>query len=874
MDKLLERASASSGATMLIPDLQRPYLWKPYQVTLLIDSLIRGWPFGTLLLWRVNHKEVQGIPFRPFWTVCDRTTEADGAHVAQMNPPADYHMVLDGQQRVQSLLLALQGDDWGFKLEDRDWNEEVKEQRPRGRQTKYRHWSKASLCFDLDKFLLEYERHDGSLLAVDFRGVLTWAVTDPQGGQSNFPKANDEGPLPKAYAQPSRLIRLSRLWKEAPPNPALHEAQFRNLVKPLLAKHGVAPEKIDKLLPPMGELMTTLRDVKLADVTFLELQPFDEKTWTHDTYNDAVVNIFTRLNSAGRILSREEITLAWLKVGWTNEETGGKSAGQCFAELDKDLREYDLSLEVDELVNAASFVWSVSNKDGRLLSDPDLLKGDVIRPMALVLSKRWNVVQKAFTTGAKALEQRGIAYGPRGHFSSLYALEIFWAWVFAAETWKANQPLGELQTDDFEKKCSDSVNRYLDRWIMCSQWAGVWSGSSSSQIEVYAKALADLIKALDPLKDTSEAHKVWDDCFKGLVDSLSSGASANVANMSAPSRERVSLYRNLLWIWHRLDSDRWDKSKVQLRVGKSRVNPEVDHIVPVALWKRKIQSVVASQPDPMQPTAKMAFGNGDEADSQFLINRLGNCALLEKNFNISKGDKTLKFFLTQIHEVKQKKISIDAWCAALSIPKPILDPDAANADEISNAIDARDSEMRDELADFIRGQKVRVDVYTPVERKVVQPAGATTEAAPSTGDATPSTEEANVHSASGADVDHSAEEATDTPQSATPRAGADMAGLRAAYREDPELRLIVDHFGSRQRNQHQTDINAFVRSLGRADTPVARSAVLRAFRRLDALGVGRFILGRRGQETRFEWYQKSLSVRDLAAEDKPVAEAE
>jgi len=26
-------------------------------------------------------------------------------------------MVLDGQQRVQSLLLALGGDDWGFKLE-------------------------------------------------------------------------------------------------------------------------------------------------------------------------------------------------------------------------------------------------------------------------------------------------------------------------------------------------------------------------------------------------------------------------------------------------------------------------------------------------------------------------------------------------------------------------------------------------------------------------------------------------------------------------------------------------------------------------------------------------------------------------------------
>jgi uncharacterized protein with ParB-like and HNH nuclease domain len=94
-------------------------VWTPNQVTLLIDSLIRGWPFGTLLLWKVNHQELEGIPFRPFWTVVNRTGDANGAQVTQMNPPASYHMVLDGQQRVQSLLLALGGDDWGFTLEDR-----------------------------------------------------------------------------------------------------------------------------------------------------------------------------------------------------------------------------------------------------------------------------------------------------------------------------------------------------------------------------------------------------------------------------------------------------------------------------------------------------------------------------------------------------------------------------------------------------------------------------------------------------------------------------------------------------------------------------------------------------------------------------------
>ena len=39
---------ATINATYVIPDLQRPYVWSPRQVTMLVDSLFRGWPFGSL----------------------------------------------------------------------------------------------------------------------------------------------------------------------------------------------------------------------------------------------------------------------------------------------------------------------------------------------------------------------------------------------------------------------------------------------------------------------------------------------------------------------------------------------------------------------------------------------------------------------------------------------------------------------------------------------------------------------------------------------------------------------------------------------------------------------------------------------------------
>ena len=419
LHQLLEKASASTGATVLIPDLQRPYVWTPNQVTLLIDSLIRGWPFGTLLLWKVDSDQFQGIPCRCFWNVVDRTNDATESAVTQMNPPAEYHMVLDGQQRLQSLLLAVGGDSWGFKLEDRDWNVEIKDKRPRGRQSKYAHWSMATLCFDLDGFLKQYAETGRRFSDIDFRKVLSWAITDPAKGLSPFPKPeNYELPLVKAYSPENggRYVRFARLWKAAQPTHALKEAQFQSIVRPVLEQHGVNAGKIDALLQPMGELMTTLRDVKMYDVNYLELQPFNEAIWTRASYNDAIVNIFTRLNTAGRSLTREEITLAWLKVGWESASTLGESAGQCFTTLRDEFGNRGLEIAMDELVAVCSFIWSVF-RNGRLLDNSDLLNGEVIRPMASDLSKRWAQVRTALLEGVLAIRSADSSTAQRNTFS-------------------------------------------------------------------------------------------------------------------------------------------------------------------------------------------------------------------------------------------------------------------------------------------------------------------------------------------------------------------------------------------------------------------------------------------------------------------------
>lgn len=45
----------------VLPDIQREFVWKDYQITQLFDSLLKGYPFGTLLFWKVekNFKETE-----------------------------------------------------------------------------------------------------------------------------------------------------------------------------------------------------------------------------------------------------------------------------------------------------------------------------------------------------------------------------------------------------------------------------------------------------------------------------------------------------------------------------------------------------------------------------------------------------------------------------------------------------------------------------------------------------------------------------------------------------------------------------------------------------------------------------------------------
>ena len=348
------------------------------------NSIIRGWPFGTLLLWEIKKDSLASIPSRAFWRIVDRTNEDfDDDRVARGNPPAEFRMVLDGQQRLQSLLLAFGGDNWGFRLLDHEWSTALEAERPKGRNAK-KHWSLGHLCLDVLRFR-EAIKRESEVNRIEFRDVLRWVVLNPHDGRSAFkqPK-NYKNPVPSALdaENKGRFIRLSRFWKIAAARSGTVPRHYYEDVKPLLTSHEVSTDIVEDVLDPLAELVVALHRIQQEKVSYLWLKPFNDKDFTHDAYNDAIVNIFTRLNTAGRVLTRQEITFAWIKTGWDKSRTAGRTAGQCFDELRDALADEGVFLDIDTRVGMVSAMWSVMHRAGNLLTANDLLRGEQVRPMA------------------------------------------------------------------------------------------------------------------------------------------------------------------------------------------------------------------------------------------------------------------------------------------------------------------------------------------------------------------------------------------------------------------------------------------------------------------------------------------------------------
>ena len=93
---------------IVLPAIQREFVWQPEQICKLFDSLMQGYPFGTFLYWKVNQENNKIYQFYDF---VREYHEKDNPHCPRLGelPNRDVTAVLDGQQRLTALNIGLRG---------------------------------------------------------------------------------------------------------------------------------------------------------------------------------------------------------------------------------------------------------------------------------------------------------------------------------------------------------------------------------------------------------------------------------------------------------------------------------------------------------------------------------------------------------------------------------------------------------------------------------------------------------------------------------------------------------------------------------------------------------------------------------------------
>ena len=85
---LRELVQEFSAGTILLPQFQRNFVWRPSKIRNLLDSLLRGFPIGGFYLWR---PEVGDFDAKPKALGKQRIAPVSGGYL------------IDGQQRLVML---------------------------------------------------------------------------------------------------------------------------------------------------------------------------------------------------------------------------------------------------------------------------------------------------------------------------------------------------------------------------------------------------------------------------------------------------------------------------------------------------------------------------------------------------------------------------------------------------------------------------------------------------------------------------------------------------------------------------------------------------------------------------------------------------
>ena len=243
-----------------LPAIQRKYVWDDDQITRLMDSIMLGYPIGTFLFWKVRKSIINKKEYSMYEFIKD-FHERD----VYKNPSAPQPFpigsdeetiwaVLDGQQRLTSLYIALQGS-MSRKLPNKRWKNDDA-------------FPRKELYLDLHS-----QRTDEEDISYEFK-FLT---------QEEAKKQKDD----KLWYLVKDILKYSQ----------------DELVTDLIIPNGWASDKV--AMKNISLLHTRLVGDEI--INYFEVQT--------DSI-DSVLDIFVRVNSGGTVLSKSDLLFSTIVSHW------------------------------------------------------------------------------------------------------------------------------------------------------------------------------------------------------------------------------------------------------------------------------------------------------------------------------------------------------------------------------------------------------------------------------------------------------------------------------------------------------------------------------------------------------------------------------
>jgi len=238
----------------VLPAIQREFVWDAEQIEQLFDSLMRGYPIGSFLFWKIEPDHLGDFQFYRFMD-CYHERDQRHNHPIDLVGDTGVTAVLDGQQRLTALNIGLKG--WyANKLPYYRWNNDY-----------------AFPIRHLYLNLLNPPENNGS--AFEFRMLQDKEAVNVEG---------------KKY-----WFRVSEVFKFK----ELQETMYYCIEQGLTA---------DKRTFPSSALMELFRIIKEKPL----VNYFQEESQDLDK----VLNIFIRVNSGGTGLSYSDMLLSIATAAW------------------------------------------------------------------------------------------------------------------------------------------------------------------------------------------------------------------------------------------------------------------------------------------------------------------------------------------------------------------------------------------------------------------------------------------------------------------------------------------------------------------------------------------------------------------------------